>query len=328
MDALAPTPGPDGPDPVGRDANRFAPELMYAAATQYYLEDVTQAGVAERLGVSRATVSRILTEARRQGIVTISVHRPDGYERLAAEVADALGLHAVYVVPEVQGTQLGPWLSPGVTRALTGVGLEPGDVLLVSSGRTVYECALEERTRLPGVVIAPAVGGQEDPQPWFQTNETTRVLAERTGARPSYLYAPALPGRELFESLHRDPTFQRITTLWTRARCALVGVGSAPLTRTSLPSFVPSDAPSLQRAVGDVCSRFYDRDGQPVDYPGSERIVATGLDDLRHIPDTIAVAVGEDKVRSIVAAARGRYFTQLVTDAATATRLVQQAPRH
>jgi DNA-binding transcriptional regulator LsrR (DeoR family) len=74
--------------------------------------------------------------------------------------------------------------------------------------------------------------------------------------------------------------------------------------------------------VGDVCSRFYDRDGDPVGYPGSERLVATGLEELRRIPCSIAVAVGAEKVLSIIAGAKGGYFNHLVTDALTAESLL------
>lgn len=306
---------------------RFPQELMYAAASQYYLEDATQADIAKRLGVSRATVSRLLTEARRQGIVEIRVHRPATLEEgpLAAQVADALRIQRVFLVPKVSGPALGPWLAPGLARALAAVGLEAGDVVLVSSGSTVYECAREGLGRFPGVTIAPAVGGQEEPQPWFQTNETTRILAERLGGVPSYLYAPALPGPELFSSLQHEPSVRRVMDLWAHAKCAIVGVGSAPLMRQVVPAFVPREAPSLRQAVGDVCSRFYDRNGDPVEYPGSERLVATGLEELRRIPASIAVAVGGEKINSIIAAARGGYFNQLVTDTTTAESLLAAA---
>lgn len=303
---------------------RFPHQLMYAAAKQYYLEDANQAEIATRLGVSRATVSRLLTEARKQGIVEIRVHRPATLEDgpPAAELAEALGLRKVYLVPKVSGPGLGPWLAPGLARALAAAELTSGDVVLVSSGSTVYECAREGLGQFPGVTIAPAVGGQEEPQPWFQTNETTRILAEQVGGVPSYLYAPALPGPELFYSLQHEPSVRRVMDQWARAKCAIVGVGSAPLMRQVVPAFVPRDAPSLRQAVGDVCSRFYDRDGAPVAYPGSERLVAAGLEDLRRIPTSIAVAVGAEKVLSIVAAAKGGYFNQLVTDAATAEGLL------
>jgi DNA-binding transcriptional regulator LsrR (DeoR family) len=303
---------------------RFAPELMYAAAQQYYMEDATQGDIATRLGLSRATVSRLLTEARRQGIVEIKVHRPATLEDgpLAAEVARALDLERVYLVPKVSGPALGPWLAPAVARALAAVGLTSGDVVLVSSGTTVYECAREGLGQFPGVTIAPAVGGQEEPQPWFQTNETTRILAERVGGVPAYLYAPALPGPELFYSLQHEPSVRRVMDLWAHAKCAIVGVGSAPLMRQMMPALMPRDADSLRQAVGDVCMRVYDRNGDPITYPGSERLVAARPEELRRIPSTIAVAVGAEKVLSIVAGAKGGYFNQLVTDTPTAEGLV------
>jgi DNA-binding transcriptional regulator LsrR (DeoR family) len=303
---------------------RFPPQLMYAAAKQYYLEDATQAQVATSLGVSRATVSRLLTEARRQGIVEIRVNRPESVEDepLAVELAQALGLRRVYLAPKVSGPALGPWLAPELARALRAGGLAAGDVVLVSSGSTVYECAREGLGQFPGVTIVPAVGGQEEPQPWFQTNETTRILAERVGGVPSYLYAPALPGPELFYSLQHEPSVRRIMDLWAQAKCAIMGVGSAPLMRQVVPAFVPREASSLHEAVGDVCSRFYDREGEPVGYPGSERLVAVSAEELRRVPHSIAVAVGAEKAASIVAAVRGGYFNHLVTDTPTAESIL------
>ena len=69
--------------------------------------------------------------------------------------------------------------------------------MLVSSGRTIYEVARFELPRLPGVVVAPTVGGTDQPEAWFQTNEITRLVAERIGGRPTFLFAPALPGPDL-----------------------------------------------------------------------------------------------------------------------------------
>src|SRR3954447_1114472 len=61
----------------GTDGSRFDPSMLYAVAKLYYLEDATQAEVAAQLGTSRATVSRLLSEARRQGIVKIQVTAPE-----------------------------------------------------------------------------------------------------------------------------------------------------------------------------------------------------------------------------------------------------------
>jgi DNA-binding transcriptional regulator LsrR (DeoR family) len=314
------------------EAGHFPPSLLYAAAKLYYTEDATQAEVAAQLGTSRATVSRLLAEAKRQGIVRIEVVPPA--EAASADLADrlarALALTTVYLslpLPNPGAGRtvvdvMGGTLAPAVGRALAGAGLLPGDVLLVSSGRTVYEVAQFDLTELPGVVVAPTVGGNDQPEEWYQTNEITRLVANRVGGRATYLFAPALPGPDLYPSLLTDPSIQRVLQLWPRARCALMGVGAPPLLRSDIPQFVPTGSSSLRSAVGDVCSRFYDRNGDAVPFDGGERLIALELDALRHIPVAIAVAVGRDKVDSIIAGARGGYFNQLVTDPGTATAIL------
>ena len=61
-------------------------------------------------------------------------------------------------------------------------------------------------------------------------------------------------------------------------------------------------------AIGDIFSRPFDSQGRPIAFPGSDRLVAMELADLAHIPHTIGCAVGADKVRAILAAARAGYI--------------------
>jgi DNA-binding transcriptional regulator LsrR (DeoR family) len=322
---------------AGTNGNsHFSPSLLYAAAKMYYTDEATQAEVAEHLQTSRATISRLLYEARRQGIVRIEVVPADNEAAhdLAARVAAVLGLTAVYIseplpVPgrsETIEDLMGGVLAGAVGRALVAVGLDVGDVMLVSSGRTIYEVARFELPRLPGVIVAPTVGGTDQPEAWYQTNEITRLVAARIGGRPAFLYAPALPGAELFQTLQTDPAIQRVLNLWPHARCVLTGVGAPPLLRSDAPQFVNvTTSPDLIEAVGDVCSRFFNRAGQPVLFPGSERLIAVDLETLKSIPTVIAVAAGRNKVATIIAAARAKLFSQLVTDPRTAEDILARA---
>jgi DNA-binding transcriptional regulator LsrR (DeoR family) len=299
---------------------------MHAAARLYYLEEATQAEIAARLSVSRPTVSRLLAEARRDGIVRIEIVPPldEEAEALARRVEAALGLRKVRLAPGARGTP-GEMLAPPLSEALREAELARGDALLVSSGRTIWEATGTNLPSLPGVVLAPTVGGQDEPEAWYATNEITRRMAERVGGTPTFLYAPALPSAELHATLLADPATRRVTELWKRARCVVLGVGAPLATRTTLPRFVPRRAGSLRGAVGDICSRFYDREGQPVEFPGSERLMATPLERLPKIPVSIALATGAEKVPAILAGAAARYFNELVTDQATATALVAAA---
>ncbi|ABS03573.1 sugar-binding transcriptional regulator [Kineococcus radiotolerans] len=303
---------------------RFPLALAHTAATLYYLQDATQAEIAERIGTSRATVSRLLREARERGLVRIEVPPlpVDSPGDLADRVRAALGLQQVSLCPSTGAAHVAEAVSPVVVALLEGLGLEPGDVLLVSSGRTVYEIAQRELPRLPGVLVAPMVGGQDEPEAWYQTNEITRRIAVGVGGTPRFLYAPAFPGHRLRHSLAEDAEFQRFTKLWSDARCALMGIGAPPLQRESIPGFVPTEQAPLATAVGDVASRFYDATGTEVSYEGADRLIAIPLEVLRRVPVRIAVAYGAQKIPSIVAGARGGHFSHLVIDPATATALL------
>ena len=70
---------------------RFPVQQMVLASRLYYLDDLTQAEIARRLGTSRASVSRLLSEARRQGIVQIEISPPAPVdaEELASATAEA-----------------------------------------------------------------------------------------------------------------------------------------------------------------------------------------------------------------------------------------------
>ena len=321
-------PDVDLPAARGTGSPRFSKALMHSAARLYYLEDATQADIAKRLGTSRPTVSRLLSEARREGIVRIEVVAPVDHDlaSIAREVEAAVGLSSVWLSElPTRGSTVGAALAPALADALRAVGLGRGDGLLVSSGRTIYEAAQAELPDLHGVLVAPMIGGHDEPEPWYATNEIMRQIAQKVGGTPTFLYAPALPSPDLFETLSADPAALVVLERWRTARCAVMGVGAPPLTRTSLPRFMASDISVLRESVGDVCSRFYDAQGAPLPFPGSERLFATSFETLKAIPATIAVAAGERKVPGILAGARAGYFNQLVTDVPTAVALLTAA---
>jgi len=99
-------------------------------------------------------------------------------------------------------------------------------------------------------------------------------------------------------------------------------VGAPPILREQLPQFIAPVMGSLMEAVGDLSSRFFDRTGAPVAFPGSDRLVAVELATLQATPTVIAVAAGRERVAPLLAGASRGYFNQLVTDPATAELLI------
>lgn len=302
-----------------RGAERTEDEL-YRTAWMYYEEGETQARIAEELRVSRPTVSRLLSEARRRGIVRITVTRPSpsSLRGLAQEVESALGLHQVYLAPGSQVEHIGPGLAGAAREAVEDMSLEPGEILVLSSGQAVYQVVQTVGSDLTSVTVVPGVGGQSEPEPWHQTNEILRLAASHLNASPQFLFAQAMPSEGVYRALQEDPSFLAIRQLWSRASACLVGVGAPTATRTSLASSVPHQHPSLRRGVGDICLHFYDEAGSLLEFPGSDRMISIGVDELRAVPQRVAVAVGSHKARSITAGAGLGFFNRLVTDEETA----------
>ncbi|PWH06201.1 transcriptional regulator [Brachybacterium endophyticum] len=302
--------------------------LLHRAATAYYVDDLRQAEVAERLGISRPTVSKLLSEARRIGMVRFEVLDPDDVDvrDLAAQVRDVLGVRGVRVAPGDQRERGFRGLGELLGEELSSLGLAEGEAVLLSSGKTIHAvCDAPGLPDLRGAILVPTVGGQQESDPWFQTNELVRRFADRTGATPRFVFAPALPSASLWESLQADPSYRGITEQWDRARVAVTGVGAPYRNRTSLTSVVPRGDSSLARAEGDICLHFLDSAGREVGFPGDDRLVRPSLEQLRRVPTLIALAAGEDKIPSILAACRAGLISTLVTDAETAEGLLDAA---
>ncbi|MBP2380435.1 sugar-binding transcriptional regulator [Brachybacterium sacelli] len=301
------------------------PQLLHRAATAYYLDDLRQAEVAERLGVSRPTVSKLLTEARRIGMVrfeVLDVGGPDVSD-LERRLRGLLGIDEVRIAPGDQTQREYRGIGDLLGEVLRGLELTRGDVLLISSGKTTHAVSrMPGMPELRGVIIAPTVGGQQESDPAFQTNETVRNLATRTGAVPRFIFAPALPSPSLWRSLQADPSFVEITDLWTRAEVLVTGIGSPYGRRESLTSVVPREDAGLRGAVGDLCLHFFDAEGKEVLYPGSDRLVRPSVELLRSIPTSIALAAGGEKAPSIRAGAKAGLFTTLITDVPTAQEVL------
>ena len=298
-------------------------DLLYSAAHMYYDEDMGQSEIAKQLNVSRPTVSRMLSTARERGMVQIKVIHPnaDGNAELSADLREALSLDSVYLARGLQASAHGTGMQNAVIRAIHDMGLQPGDGLVISSGMAVYGTTAMDLPDLTGVSLAPAVGGVAEPEPWHQTNEIVRTIAQRTGASYTPIFAGAIPSPLMYQAVQEDDAFSEVRQIWHYAKGSLVGVGALTTGRTSISKAIPQDM--LEGSVGDVCLHFFNASGQEMEFPGSDRTIRISLEDLRAIPYSTAIAVGAEKVQSIITASTMKLFRRLVTDEVTAKLILQ-----
>jgi DNA-binding transcriptional regulator LsrR (DeoR family) len=319
-----------GPEPNAAPdaASSGRAAAAYAAARLYFEEDLSQGAIAERLSVSRSTVSRLIAEARETGIVRIEIRPPIPDARLAEELAHALGLRRVVVVSDAATGGSGPLLAGAAADRLAELGLRRDDVLLLGWGRALWEFASARLPSLPGVQIVPAVGGMDEAERPFQSNEIVRRVAERSGAVANQLHAPAVPSPALRRALLADAAVDGVVKLWDRIAAAVVGLGVPPgVPGNVTPRHIGASKAldTLSSAAGDIVTRYFDLAGRPVAYPEEKRLLAIDRAQLRAAGTVIGVAAGENKHRAIVGAARSGLIDVLVTDLPTASAALELA---
>lgn len=298
---------------------------MYAAARLYYDEGLSQQEVADRLNVSRTTVVRLLQMARSRRIVRIQVVAPTDAVELSEELSHALELRRAVVVASTPTQSPVEILVEPALRELASFGLTRGALLGVSWGETVRRIAsASPMIRLDGVTIVPIIGGMDENEPRFQTNEIARLLATRTHADVSFLHLPALPSPELRRHLEGDPVMAARLEMWDRLDAALVGVGSNPSQAAYLPLLLRANHEGLTDAVGDVAARYFDIRGRPLLRPNEDQVLAISRRQLQRAGTVLAVAAGPAKVGAIIGAARGSLINVLVTDSQTAAGVLTQ----
>jgi len=308
----------------------FVGDPIVWAAWLYYEERMTQEEVADRLGVSRASVVNFLQEARDRGVVTIAV-APEHLQSVKASRAlcKRFGLTSCVVIPEDGGRlPLHERIGRAGARLLPEI-LEPDDILGVSWGRTVLALSTAlTQVRLPGVsvvqITGSAVGTFE-----FSPELCTSNIANRLGARCINLHAPGIVSRpEVKKLFMQEPALVEQFKLIRSCNKILFGVANLGSASTALRSGYMT-AEKLRPyvdggAIGVMAGRFFDRDGDPVLGPLDEQMIGTTLREIAKIPERICVAGGPEKVEAIEAMLRGGYATILVTDETTAQALAER----
>lgn len=305
-------------------------------AVLYYREGLTHEEIAARLGVSRQSVGRYIEYARREGLVKIQIQSPLLY---ATELETSLEKmfhlkEAIVVSAPAEGED-------GIKEALGMAGAEylqrhiqPGDVLGVSWGSTVLNVGRHLKPlKCENVCVAQLNGSMDVGSYSTRAEYTVDLVARAFSARMVTLSAPMLVDRpEILESLLSDSRISAALNIAREANIALFGVGA--VSEQSSPFKVGYyDQPLLERlhadgAVGEICGRFYNREGQPCSLEMNRRTLAVELGNLKQKPLTIAIAGSLHKTEAILGMLRGGYCKVLITDEGTSRALLSRTMDH
>ncbi len=310
-------------------------DQLILAARLYFIEGLPQAQIGKLVNVSQSKISRMLALARQRGLVRVTV--PEYEPRNAAlehRIQELFGIESL-VIRVAAGSKtkdlrqiMGYFAAPIVAG-----WIRSRSKVAVAGGRTMQSLieSMKPNGRLEDVTVMQAMGNIDSSPGAYDAVELGRRLAKAANGTFLTLNTPAiLPDAETCGRFLGLEQIRTVMACLAKADIAFVGVGTL---ENSV--FVERKALGLREietlraagAVGEMLGRFFDARGNECASPLRDRVVSLGLDELRRVPNVVAVVSGADRSEAIQAAIRGGLVKALVIDEGGATSLLPETAK-
>ncbi|MGW1561917.1 sugar-binding transcriptional regulator [Streptomyces sp. NPDC002144] len=309
--------------------------LAASVARRFYLENQSKVDIAKEFNISRFKVARLLDAALAHNIVRIDITVPAEIDApLSRALAERFGLrHAIVVnltrsdggvMASPDTRQVSPWLGTAAAQLISEIA-EEGDVLGLDGSRPVRVLS-EAVTRLPSceVVQLTGVHGQD------LANDPAVAAVHRTaqagGGRAFPLYTPLiLPNAPTATVLRSQPAIAETLNRFGRVTKAVVGIGAWEATLSTVYDDLPEPERETYRELGacaEVVGQVLDPAGEAITTELNARMIAMSAAELRAVPELIGISGGAGRIEAVRAVLNAGLLTGLVTDTATARRLL------
>lgn len=310
--------------------------LMSKVSSLYYHQEYNQQQIADRLHLSRPKVSRLLKQARKQGIVQITVASPNGnFIELETALEKKFGLSEVLIVDtELSGEQE----NPGILKRHLGLAaanylhrtISEGDIIGVTWGTTLQAMvdAMQPKP-VDNVHVVQTLGGVGAPEAKAHATEISRRLSKLLNSKLTLLQAPGIVGsKKAKKILLEDHQLKTSLELFPKINTVFVGIGalatnpviteeSAEVSKELYKNLVDA------KAVGDIALHFFDVHGNEVQTLLKDLVIGMSLEELKNTDIVVGIAGGPEKTEAILGALNGGYIDVLITNSTTATQIVE-----
>jgi DNA-binding transcriptional regulator LsrR (DeoR family) len=306
--------------------------MLVKIAQLYYIDNMTQSEISKKLGIYRTTISRLLKKAKDDGIVSITIK--SDYNQcfeLEKQIEKIFGVKEACIIPsEPKQTNVVKSQALGYAAAeyLKRISKD-GDAIGFAWGTTLASMSRELTNCKPiSANIVPLVGGFSDSESENHVSTIVSKVANEFKAKAHYLYAPAITSDKIIkDAIVKDTNYKNISQLWEIVNIAFVGIGSPSKSSNLLWNSEYRNSSTMNvnnnNATGEICSRFYDINGNIVDSELNDRTIAIELDRLKKIKYSVGVVESHEKVPSILSALKAKFINVLITTDETARLLLE-----
>lgn len=310
-------------------------EKLVEVAKMYYQLDLSQQEIAEQLGISRPSVSRMLQQAKEKGIVQVRIL--DSFEdadKLSELLKSTFNLkHCIVVsVPiykqDVIKRELGK-----VAANYIGEIVNDGDIIGTTWGTTLHQVSQNVQPKnVKGVTVVQLNGGVSYSETNTYASEILNDFSSAFNTVPYFLPLPAIVDHPVVaNAIMSDRHIRSVLDLGAQSNIAVYTVGEINDQSTLFNAgyYTTEDLDRLknQRAVGDICSRIFDDEGRICSQELDERTIGIKLPELRKKEYSILVVGGINKVDGVYGALKGEFSNVFITDQHTARSLLEKEGR-
>ncbi|MDR2878484.1 MAG: sugar-binding transcriptional regulator [Fusobacteriales bacterium] len=308
-------------------------KLLSTICKMYYYDELTQNQIADILKIERTKISRLIKKAKKTGIVKIVISETF-LEQLEIEtkLKKKYGLKEVQLVSTDENT-----LASIAETAHTYIqrAAQEKETVGITWGKTIHEFSIYKSLDVScRIDFIPLLGGYGNLRDYMSINSMIYTLSSSYNGEPYFLESPlVVDNSEMKRQIVNSRYFQNIIKKWSELRITVVGIGSL---EKSSNIFWELGLPELrgvgsiqkeikkQKAVGEICSRIYNINGEIIKTKLDDRIIGIDLPELKKIEYSVGIASGKEKTEAIYGALKGKFINVLITDIETGKKLLEK----
>ncbi len=302
----------------------FNEEQLYEIAKMYYIEGFTQLEIGKKMNSSRIGISRALKKCLEDGIVQISINNPFSFKEMEEKIKEKFGLKRVKIVSyDDDDKKMVINLAKGASGLMDDI-VKNNDYIGIGWGNTLSYINVDSKEEYPNKTFVSLLGGYGNVPIEGHSNNITSKISSSYNAKSMMLLTPSLiENKQMRDMILNDRTVKEVFEMYKKLDCAVIGIGSFYTDQANIYKsgyFSKEDFEEIKNK--DICldlvsSIFLNSKGEEKKLKILDRFIGIGGEDIKKIPDVIAVGGGKDKVYPVYLATKMGYISTLITDEKT-----------
>jgi len=314
---------------MSKDIKKYA--QLALISQMYYEEGKNQQEISDETGINRSAISRLMAEARTRGIVDIKINYPWRDTELEEKIQKAF--------PQIKKVYIPACTDSSYETMIKTLGfyaakyfkekIKAGMIVGLAWGKAIHKMIENipyNSLKIELVQITGATGheGLIKDGPLL-----SRLLSDKLKCPCQYLHVPFIVENQMLsEAMKKEKVIHHTLEYAKKSDFTFTGLGSTKeglYTLKETGYITDKEWTEIKKtgAVGDYLGVHYDINGKVLDISINKRLIGNNPDDLKDVPNRVAIAGDQRKAEAILGALNGHFFNILITDNFTAERVLE-----